>query len=139
MLTTNINEPSDLLFGWGLGLGSNTITVMFGSDHFPGQFISDSLYLFLLNGYGMIGLIAYLALLWMSSHVSVHRHKAIVTTFIFMAGIPFNLWEYFPQNAILMFLWGLVAGTTYKTLPLYTSMRENQEVARNRLSQFKER
>ena len=121
MLTNNIDGPFDLLFGWGLGLGSNTITVMFGSDHFSGQFISDSLYLFLMNGYGMVGLIAYLVLLWMSSKLSMHRNKFVVMTFIFVAGLPFNLWEYFPQNAILMFLWGLVMGTTHKTIPLYKS------------------
>jgi len=139
VLTTNINGPSDLLFGWGLGLGSNTITVMFGADHFPGQFISDSLYLFLLNGYGLIGVMAYLSLLWMSSQLSGHRSKVVVTTFIFVAGIPFNLWEYFPQNAILMFLWGLVAGTSRKSLPLHAPVRAARDVEAASLAQSGER
>jgi hypothetical protein len=135
ILTTNINEPSDLLFGWGLGLGSNTITVMFGSDHFPGQFISDSLYLFLLNGYGLIGLMAYLSLLWMSAQLSGHRSKWVVVTFIFMAGIPFNLWEYFPQNAMLMFLWGLVMGTSHQAIVLHAPVRTVRGIRMSSLGQ----
>jgi hypothetical protein len=110
MLSANIHDPADLLFGWGLGLSSNTINVMFGSEHFPGQFDSDSLYLFLLNGYGLLGLAAYLAFLWLSWRLSNYPRKGLVLTFIFVAGLPFNLWEYFPQNAILMFLWGVILG-----------------------------
>lgn len=105
-------EPMELLFGWGLGLSSNTINVLFGAEHFKGQFDSDSLYLFLMNGYGLIGLLAYLAFLWLSTRVSVHPNKGLVTLFIFVAGLTFNMWEYFPQNAILMLLWGTVLGTT---------------------------
>jgi hypothetical protein len=111
MLSNHINDLPDLLFGWGLGLGSNTINVLYGAEHFPGQFDSDSLYLFLLNGYGLIGLMAYLVFVWMSVRMSGFPQKGMVMIFIFMAGLPFNLWEYFPQNAMLMFLWGVVLGT----------------------------
>ena len=31
--------------------------------------------------------------------------------FILVAGLTFNMWEYFPQNSLLMFLWGSVLGT----------------------------
>jgi len=31
--------------------------------------------------------------------------------FILVAGLTFNMWEYFPQNAMLMYLWGMVLGT----------------------------
>lgn len=111
LLSTQIDDAADLLFGWGLGLGSNTLNVMFGEGHFPGQFDSDSLYLFLLNGYGLIGLLAYLAFVWLSVALSGFRARKLAMIFIFVAGLPFNLWEYFPQNAMLMFLWGLVLGT----------------------------
>jgi hypothetical protein len=109
-----IHDPMDMLFGWGLGLGSNTINILFGAEHFPGQFDSDSLYLFLLNGYGLIGLLAYLLLLWTTTRMSVHPSKGLVMMFIFVAGLTFNMWEYFPQNALLMLLWGMVMGTHYK-------------------------
>ena len=109
-----IHDPIDLLFGWGLGLSSNTINVLFGDDHFKGQFDSDSLYLFLLNGYGLIGLLAYLVFLWASTRMSAHPKKGLVVMFIFVAGLTFNMWEYFPQNAILMLLWGVVLGTSQK-------------------------
>ena len=114
VFANHIHDPIDLFFGWGLGLSSNTINILFGAEHFPGQFDSDSLYLFLLNGYGLIGLLAYLLLLWMSTRMSVHNHKGLVIMFIFVAGLTFNMWEYFPQNAILMFLWGSVLGTRQK-------------------------
>ena len=55
----HLHEPMDMLFGWGLGLSSNTINVLFGAEHFQGQFDSDSLYLFLISGYGLVGLLAY--------------------------------------------------------------------------------
>lgn len=109
-----VHGPVDLLFGWGLGLSSNTINILFGAEHFPGQFDSDSLYLFLLNGYGLLGLLAYVVFMWMSTRMSVHAHKGLVMMFIFVAGLTFNMWEYFPQNALLMFLWGSVLGTSRK-------------------------
>lgn len=108
-----IHGPADVLFGWGLGLSSNTINILFGAEHFQGQFDSDSLYLFLLNGYGLVGLLAYLLFLWTTTRLSVHPDKGLVVMFIFVAGLTFNMWEYFPQNAMLMFLWGLVLGTGY--------------------------
>lgn len=108
-----IHGPADVLFGWGLGLSSNTINILFGAEHFQGQFDSDSLYLFLLNGYGLVGLLAYLLFLWTTTRLSVHPNKGLVVMFIFVAGLTFNMWEYFPQNAMLMFLWGLVLGTGY--------------------------
>lgn len=111
-----VHDPIDLLFGWGLGLSSNTINILFGAEHFRGQFDSDSLYLFLLNGYGLLGLLAYLVFMWMSTRMSVHAHKGLVMMFIFVAGLTFNMWEYFPQNALLMFLWGLVLGADRKSI-----------------------
>ncbi len=110
-----IHGPADLLFGWGLGLSSNTINLLFGAEYFPGQFDSDSLYLFLLNGYGLIGVLAYLAFLWMTTRMSVHPNKGLVVMFILVAGLTFNMWEYFPQNAMLMFMWGMVLGTGYRS------------------------
>lgn len=107
-----IHGPADLLFGWGLGLSSNTINILYGAEYFPGQFDSDSLYLFLLNGYGLIGLLAYLGFLWLTVRMSLHPNKALVVVFIFVAGLTFNMWEYFPQNAMLMFMWGMVAGNS---------------------------
>jgi O-Antigen ligase len=120
IFSEHIHDPVDVVFGWGLGLSSNTINVLYGDNHFQGQFDSDSLYLFLLNGYGLLGLIAYLSFLWATTRISVHPNKGLVVMFIFVAGLTFNMWEYFPQNAMLMFLWGSVLGTHYKpsTAPL---------------------
>ena len=115
VFANHIHDPIDLLFGWGLGLSSNTINILYGAEHFKGQFDSDSLYLFLLNGYGLIGLLAYLFFLWTTTRMSIHPNKGLVVMFIFVAGLTFNMWEYFPQNAMLMFLWGTVLGTGYQS------------------------
>ncbi|MDD5276530.1 MAG: O-antigen ligase family protein [Methylovulum sp.] len=112
-----IHGPVDLLFGWGLGLSSNTINILYGAEHFQGQFDSDSLYLFLLNGYGLVGLLAYLCFLWTTTRMSVHPNKGLVVMFIFVAGLTFNMWEYFPQNGLLMTLWGIVLGTQFQAAP----------------------
>lgn len=113
VFSEHIHEPADMLFGWGLGLSSNTINILYGAEHFQGQFDSDSLYLFLLNGYGLIGLLAYVFFLWATTRMSAHPNKGLVVMFIFVAGLTFNMWEYFPQNAMLMLLWGTVLGTSY--------------------------
>jgi len=42
----------------------------------------------------------------------------LVVMFIFVAGLTFNMWEYFPQNAILMYLWGMVLGTGYQSVSI---------------------
>ncbi len=110
-----IHGPVDLLFGWGLGLSSNTINILYGAEHFQGQFDSDSLYLFLLNGYGLVGLLAYVGFLWVTARTSVHPDKGLVVTFILVAGLTFNMWEYFPQNVLMMYLWGMVLGTSFQT------------------------
>jgi len=122
VFANHIHDGMDLLFGWGLGLSSNTINILFGAEHFPGQFDSDSLYLFLLNGYGLIGLLAYILFLWTTARTSNHPKKGLVMMFIFVAGLTFNMWEYFPQNAMLMFLWGTVLGCGYQsgTMPAMT-------------------
>ena len=109
-----MHGPADLLFGWGLGLSSNTINIFFGAEHFKGQFDSDSLYLYLMNVYVFIGLLSYLFFLWTTSRMSNYPNKGLVVMFIFVAGLTFNMWEYFPQNAMLMFLWGTVLGTGYQ-------------------------
>ncbi|HEY8098006.1 MAG TPA: O-antigen ligase family protein [Methylobacter sp.] len=116
VFSEQVHGPADLLFGWGLGLSSNTINVLYGAEHFKGQFDSDSLYLYLLNGYGLIGLLAYLFFLWTTVKMSVHPNKGLVVMFIFVAGLTFNMWEYFPQNAILMYLWGMVLGSGYQSV-----------------------
>ena len=115
VFSEQVHGPADVLFGWGLGLSSNTINILYGAEHFKGQFDSDSLYLFLLNGYGLIGLLAYIFFLWATTRMSGHPNKGLVVMFIFVAGLTFNMWEYFPQNALLMFLWGTVLGTGYQS------------------------
>ena len=106
----NLQNGWDLAFGWGLGLGSNTVTMLYGKDAFPGQFIADGLYMFLLSGYGLVGVLAYLGLVIYSWARSRHPDRLLLFSYVLLAGVAFNAWEVFPQNALLMFLWGWVLG-----------------------------
>lgn len=106
----NLQNGWDLAFGWGLGLGSNTVTMLYGKDAFPGQFIADGLYMFLLSGYGLVGVLAYLGLVIYSWARSKHPDRMLLFSYVLLAGVAFNAWEVFPQNALLMFLWGWVLG-----------------------------
>lgn len=117
LLSSSIDGVADLLFGWGLGLGSSSVFTLFGEDAFPGQFVSDGLYLFLLSGFGVIGLIFYLSLVFGSWAYSKHACRGLFFSFLLLAGLPFNAFEYFPQNALLMFLWGYVASAARPELP----------------------
>lgn len=135
VFSANVHGPADLFFGWGLGLSSNTINILFGAGHFHGQFDSDSLYLFLLSGYGLVGALAYVGFLWVTARVSTHADKGLVSTFIFVAGLTFNMWEYFPQNALLMFLWGMVLGTRHKPVSPYFETQPPAFAARRETSQ----
>ena len=56
--------------------------------------------------------------LWVTLQISGHPKKGLVLMFILVAGLTFNMWEYFPQNAILMFLWGSVLGCGVRLAPL---------------------
>jgi hypothetical protein len=109
LLGGSIDSVADLLFGWGLGLGSSSVFTLFGEDAFPGQFVSDGLYLFLLSSFGVIGLVFYLSILLGAWGCSKHAYRGLFFSFLLLAGLPFNAFEYFPQNALLMFLWGYVA------------------------------
>lgn len=112
LLSQQIQSAPDLLFGWGLGLGSSTVFTLFGADAFPGQFVPDSLYVFLLSSFGIIGLVFYLAVVFATACRSAHRHRALFFGFLLAAGSSFNPFEYFPQNALLLFLWGYVASAS---------------------------
>lgn len=101
-----MDDIDKLLFGWGLGLGSNSVTAIYGPNFFNGQFISDSTYIYILSSFGLIGLFIYFFVLLNSFITIVKPYNYVFIVFIFLAGIPFIFFEIFPANLILMYLWG---------------------------------
>lgn len=106
----NLDGPADLVFGWGLGLGSNTVNTVFGYGRFEGQFVADSQYVFLLSGFGVLGIAVLFGLLAL---LVVHgRRGPSVTYAVFVAlfCVPFLAFELFPANVLLMLAWGGLLG-----------------------------
>jgi hypothetical protein len=110
VLRVNLQEPADLLLGWGLGLGSNTVNTLFGYDYFEGQFVADSHYLFLLNGFGLVGVIVFLALLSLPLLHAPRRAALVFVVYVALFSVPFLPFELFPSNVLLMLAWGALLG-----------------------------
>lgn len=108
----HLNDLGDLLFGWGLGLTSNTLSTLVGYGRFEGQIIADSQYLSIFGGYGLLGLLAYLVLLALLWRSGATRFGWIVALFVALAGVPFNVLEVYPANVVLLLLWGFALGAS---------------------------
>jgi len=110
VLSDNVNSVSDLVLGWGLGLGSNGLAAAFGINAFQGQFISDNQYLSILSGFGLIGLLIYICMLSYTLFFDCSRRKTLFILFVGFLGLPLNILENFPHNLILLFIWGWLLG-----------------------------
>ena len=110
VLSDNVNSVSDLVLGWGLGLGSNGLAAAFGINAFQGQFISDNQYLSILSGFGLIGLLIYICMLSYTLFFDCSRRKTLFILFVGFLGLPLNILENFPNNLILLFIWGWLLG-----------------------------
>lgn len=113
----SIERPLDVVVGWGLGLTSNTLSNLVGYGVFEGQVIADSQYLSLLGGFGVIGLMVYLALLVALVRGGLPLLAPCVALFILLAGVPFNILEMFPANMLLLMLWGVTLGEGRARVP----------------------
>lgn len=109
-ILSNVEGPVDLLFGWGLGLGSNTVSALFGYDRFPGQFIADSHYVFVLGSFGLVGLLLYLATLVPVALRGPQPVAVAFVAYVLLFGVPFLPFELFPANVLLFLLWGTLLG-----------------------------
>jgi hypothetical protein len=110
IVSEQLDSPVDLVFGWGLGLGSNTVNTLFGYGRYPGQFIADSQYLFLLGSYGLVGIAALGGLLVMLVAYAPRRPAITLATFVALFCVPFVAFELFPSNVLIMLAWGGLLG-----------------------------
>ncbi|WP_079708630.1 O-antigen ligase family protein [Paraliobacillus ryukyuensis] len=106
----NVNSFTDFLFGWGMGLGSNTVNTLFGYAHFKGQFVSDSTFVFIFSSFGIIGVFLYIISLVATLAYSKNKFTLLFVTFVVFYSNIFIIWETFPANVLLMFLWGWILG-----------------------------
>ena len=107
-----LQTPVDLLFGWGLGLGSNTVNTLFGYNHFEGQFIADSHFVFVVSSFGLVGVVIFLTLLAMTLTSAPRRSAAVFVVYVMLVSIPFLPFELFPSNVLIMLAWGGLLGVT---------------------------
>lgn len=108
ILFKNVHSSFDVLFGWGLGYGSNAVNTFFGYAHFKGQFISDSLYIYLFSSFGLVGISFYLFVIFITHKKIKNKKEDIFTYFILFISLPFIALSLFPSNVIIFYIWGYI-------------------------------
>lgn len=101
----------DLFFGWGVGLGSNSLTTIFGSGYFKGQFVSDSLLVLLVSSFGILGLFLCLVMLFIPLLFLKGLHLEnwiLILSFFLLSGTATVVLELFPVNVIIFVLMSYV-------------------------------
>lgn len=92
---------AEMALGSGVGLASNAVSVVFGIDSFPGQFIPDSLHLAMAAQYGVLGLFffyLFMATLLLEFYGTI---TLIVLGMILFTGFFYNVMEVYPTNLLL--------------------------------------
>lgn len=111
----------DIVFGLGLGEGVSAGAWLKGRA--LGAFTSTqgdrristnphSAYISLAASFGLVGLLGYLTALGLTL---VRAPRAIAALFVIVLAslsVPFGILEIFPANALLLFLWGCILGST---------------------------
>lgn len=105
-----VQSPGDLLFGWGLGLGSNTLSNVFGYYRFEGQFIADSHYVFVLGSFGLVGLALFLLALVPVALKGPQPVSLMFVVFVLLLCAPLLPFELFPVAPLLFLMWGGLLG-----------------------------
>lgn len=106
-----LESSGDVLFGWGLGLTSNTLNNLVGYGKYPGQMVADSQYLSIVGGFGFIGLLIYLYLILLLALSGPPVLTTIFIVFLVLFSVPYLPLELFPANALLLLIWGILLGT----------------------------
>lgn len=107
----------DLIFGWGVGLGSNSLTTIFGANFYEGQFVSDSTYILLLAHFGISGIFLFFLFLFYPFKILSRvnsRDWLLIVTYIILAGSSISVFEIFPVNVLLFMLVGYVIALNKK-------------------------
>jgi hypothetical protein len=106
-ILATIQSVPDLLFGWGMGLGSNTAFTILGEFAYPGQYIADGLTPFVIGSYGIVGVILQYAILavyfW---RVRKSWDGIVVGVMFLLASLTTVSLEVFPVNAVFFILLG---------------------------------
>jgi len=116
-VAASFETPADLVFGSGVGLYTTSLVVAFGGDRFPGQVGNvHSVYLEIVGGFGIFGLLAYLYAFLISFRKGSQPETGFFLFIVGLLGIPHSLWGYFPADALLLFLWGHLLGSGKDTV-----------------------
>lgn len=110
IINNNVDGVHKVFFGWGLGLSAVAVTTVYGENVFKGQVQPHSTYLAIFGNYGIIGLAIFCWLLLKSFSITPKRYARLFFTVLVLIMVPYNIWEFYPANVLLMFLWGIVTG-----------------------------
>jgi hypothetical protein len=101
----------DYIFGIGLGLSTNTVVALYGKGGIEGQIgNAHNTFIAIFGNFGFVGLLIYFTAMMMTFRYGVRSYTLIFLFVVIALGIPYSIWEFFPTNSLLMFLWGCILG-----------------------------
>lgn len=113
-LLDKLDSTVNFLFGWGMGLGSNTVFSLYGST-LKDAYISDNTLFFLIGSYGIFGVLFFVSVLILVTWRLRHDPPglALMAAFILQLLIGQAL-ETYPMNVVAMLMvgWRLAATKT---------------------------
>lgn len=110
-ILSNFQSTADAVLGYGLGLATNTVVTLFGEGAFADQFGNPhSAFFQILSGFGAVGLVVYVALILVSAARMQPRFGWEFAAIVGLISIPYSIWEFFPTNVLLFFVWGSLLG-----------------------------
>jgi hypothetical protein len=97
---STIQGPWELIFGAGLGVGTNAATVLLGGAQLTAPAIVDSTIISAMLSLGAVGLTIFLAALVHVAHRTTFERRLVVLPALVMAALMFNLPELSPTNLL---------------------------------------
>jgi O-Antigen ligase len=125
------------VFGWGMGLGSNTAFALYGEGLTrQGGYISDNTFFFLVGSYGMLGVALALAVLAAIFYRLRHDPIGLAFSALFLLHLLVSqLMETYPSNVLAMIImgWRLALSSERSSGPSAYAWLQPREAARQRL------
>jgi hypothetical protein len=109
---SNVKDAPDLLLGWGMGLGSNTVFSIYDyTSTIRGEYIADNTLLFLLGSYGVFGVLLCVTVLGVLTWKLRNDPPGLALACAFVLQLMVvQVMEIYPVNALSMMMFGLRFG-----------------------------
>jgi len=115
----------DFLFGWGMGLGSNTVFSLYDYN-LEGSYIADNTLLFLLGSYGILGVLLCLTIVaGLTWKLRSDAAGLALAAAFFLQLMVVQVMEIYPVNVLAMLMFGLrLAVVEQQSLARQTLLRK---------------